>query len=111
MVVSPSSSMQTLSQCPSSSWVGVVIRGSTVAFTARLKRLMSNLEFRRTATKPYLLRFSSPAEKFNNSSAVFIRTVPLVSVWIMSKGQENITIFAFSAYVTSPSTNLLKTIP
>lgn len=52
------------------------------------------------------INFSSPLLKDFNSSAVFISTVPLVSVFIESNGQEYTAILAFKACFTSPNFKL-----
>lgn len=46
---------------------------------------------------------SSPVEKFNNSSLLWIKTVPLVSVCAVSRPHVNTATFAFETFLTLPA--------
>ena len=56
-------------------------------------------------------RSSSRLLYCSSSSADLIKTVPFVSVWLMSTAQEYTAILASSAFLTSPSMSRLKIIP
>merc|ERR1712042_282169 len=99
MLVSPNSSMYTLSQDPISCGVGGVILGSGVAPTALQQRRKSNLDMRRMAMILYLLRKCSHFQMI-----VYIYT-PRESQESMFSG---FLYYVYSFFVSSLTLNKLK---